>query len=144
MMVSKDSVDIELVMKLYLNNPNGPPFRATITDLEADVYSLDKLAANKIGTPEKLGNTVLPKSVEVLPKTESIFDLNLIAELTAAESPTAVSRFNRDCGLLAEKNKKGVKETMVRIHVTKLVAEALNQAATLPEITFDTLIPCDT
>lgn len=134
-------VDVDVLVK----NPNSWPFFGTVEQLSADVWSLDKLAADGVGGAHYVGKGILPDPVEFKTESEVAFIVKTSVVVEADPSTAALlARLNRDCGPAAAPNQQGVKETKLRIKLSDAIASVANVKFDLSgmEIPIETLVPC--
>mmetsp|Transcript_88561 Transcript_88561/g.253584 ORF Transcript_88561/g.253584 Transcript_88561/m.253584 type:complete len:195 (-) Transcript_88561:384-968(-) len=140
-MVTPSQATFDMDLSIFIDNPNDWPIKATIQELNARLYSLDKKAADEIGVAYYLGMATLPKPVVVDVQSQTTFILPTKVTIKSnPESADLLSRLNRDCGLFASP-----KTTKVRVVLADTVATVAGMDVDLSkyEIPVEFLMPCE-
>jgi hypothetical protein len=102
--IQSDRVILTLTPEISITNPNRSPLEAIIKKLTADVYSLDRDAADEVGELIYLGQSTLPAEVNVAPEAETKFEMTIDANVVLPDSAPLSTRLSRDCApLLSQK-----------------------------------------
>mmetsp|Transcript_155704 Transcript_155704/g.497762 ORF Transcript_155704/g.497762 Transcript_155704/m.497762 type:complete len:132 (+) Transcript_155704:1-396(+) len=129
-------------LSIFIGNPNDWPIKATIQELNARLYSLDKKAADEIGEVHYVGLATLPEPVVVDVQSQTTFVLPTFVTIKSSpESAELLARLNRDCGLLT----MSPKTTKLRVVLADTVASVAGVDVDLSgyEIPVEFLVPCE-
>lgn len=138
--LTASNVSFTVESAIHIDNPNGWPIKGSVETLIADMWSMDKDAADEIGELYYLGQASLPEPIVVDTNSEAEFDVStaVFVQTSDTSSVSLLARLNRDCGMLAAD-----KTTKLRIKITKTVATVADVELDLSglEIPLETLVP---
>mmetsp|Transcript_95416 Transcript_95416/g.298228 ORF Transcript_95416/g.298228 Transcript_95416/m.298228 type:complete len:248 (-) Transcript_95416:255-998(-) len=126
---------------ISINNSNAWPFTATVENITANIWSLDKRASAAIGEELYVGKAYPAGKVEV--KTDAVSNFTIRSEVVVKNEPATAklfARIGRDCGATVQE-----KKTKIKVTLTDMVASVagIDFDLSSKKITIELEIPCD-
>eukprot|EP00928_Gymnodinium_smaydae_P002290 TRINITY_DN1080_c0_g1_i1.p1 TRINITY_DN1080_c0_g1~~TRINITY_DN1080_c0_g1_i1.p1 ORF type:complete len:219 (+),score=51.63 TRINITY_DN1080_c0_g1_i1:95-751(+) len=129
-------VQADINVTLRLDNPSRSPIGAILKNLKTTAYSLDKTAADEVGTPMLIGFAKVPDEVTIEPESTTDFVVTVTMSSEAAKEPGMLARLPRDC------NGVGSQITKVRLNIQEATVAVFGIDVNLEDIDADFELSC--
>merc|ERR1712083_402045 len=118
-----------------IDNPSKKPLEATLTDVDADIHSLDKNAGDGVGTIYYVGVADLADEVDIKAKSKTAVTFTGATTSESSTNADLAARISQDCVTGSSTNMR-VKLKTVSVELWRFDAE-------IPTcVDYDFTIPC--
>lgn len=130
------TLNVYMDIVVTVTNDNVPPIGGSVETVNADIFSLDITAPDKVGVPIKLGTATLASPFELPPKSQAPVTIVVKAQITTSNVLSLIKRFGSDCLL------SSAKVTQVRAVPTSIVAKFDKTLYEVPTKTDEMTVDC--
>merc|ERR1711948_170574 len=105
-------VTMSMTVVITIDNPSKKPLEATLTDVDADIKSLDKNAGDGVGTVYDLGIADLAEEADINAKSKTDVAFNGATTSESSTNANLAARINEDCVLGSSTNMRVTLKTI--------------------------------